>query len=87
LPIEIYGFTGNSAYEQRKYEKIAAYRNSGDPYWHWDVATMGAEKGAWPTFPPQRWQDTEQRTDHPYLLPHVKIYSKGVSLPHLKIYS
>jgi hypothetical protein len=68
LPMEIYGFTGNPAYEQRMQEKIAAYQQSGEPFWHWDIATAGSEPGAWPSFPLKRFHPgiapATQRTAH-----------------------
>ncbi len=54
LPMEIYGFSGNLEYEQRKREKIAYYQNTRKPYWHWDIATTGSVAGSWPPFPPVR---------------------------------
>lgn len=49
VPMEIYGFTGLTAYEQRKREKMRHYEQSGEPFWYWDVA---ASKD-FPAFPPQ----------------------------------
>ena len=51
LPMEIYGFTGNPAHEQRKQEKLAGYRASRQPFWHWDVAATGSRPDAFPRFP------------------------------------
>lgn len=79
LPMEISGFSSSAAYEQRKQEKIAAYRNRSDPYWHWDIVTMGTEQGAWPPFPPRRWRATEPLADHPEFPP---LAGGAVLLPH-----
>lgn len=37
LPLEVYGFTDDPVYEQRKRRKIAHYATTGVPFWHWDV--------------------------------------------------
>jgi hypothetical protein len=54
LPMEIYGYTNHPGYERRKQEKLEWYRQSGTPFWHWDVATSGRLEGQWPPFPPKR---------------------------------
>ena len=48
VPMEIFGFTGDPAYEQRKREKIEYYERAGEPFWVWDVAQNPTR---WPVFP------------------------------------
>lgn len=46
IPMEIYGFSSEQ-YNLRKAEKIAHYRKSGKPFWHWDLSVSKAP----PAFP------------------------------------
>lgn len=46
VPMEVYGFS-SPEYNQRKAEKIAKYRDSGRPFWHWDLS----ERSDPPPFP------------------------------------
>jgi hypothetical protein len=51
LPLEVFGYTNNPAYESRKAEKIAEYRRRGEPFWYWDVAIHGNKPNDWPGLP------------------------------------
>lgn len=50
VPMEIYGFSGNLRYEEKKKEKIRDYQQQNERFWQWEVSRSGS--GLWPPFPP-----------------------------------
>lgn len=52
VPMEIFGVSGNGAYDKRKKEKIALYRANNEQFWSWDPQLTGS--GVWPEFPPAK---------------------------------
>lgn len=52
VPMEIFGVSGNDAYDKRKKEKIARYRANSESFWSWEPQLTGS--GVWPEFPPAK---------------------------------